>query len=150
MTHHISLLSGNATSGSLHRRGKAVFLIFRRSGILLFVVVLGFLRLDAQVAIQSSSPTDSAWSSRCRVEAVDYQGWQAQRIWNSWVELMVVPKNGGRLMQVRFNGHSYLFVNPKLAGKYLPPSQDHWYNYGGDKVWLLPEGDEDEHHWRGN
>jgi len=53
-------------------------------------------------------------------------------------------------MQVSFNGHDLLFVNPKLAGKYLPPSQDQWFNYGGDKLWLLPEGDDDEQHWRGN
>jgi hypothetical protein len=53
-------------------------------------------------------------------------------------------------MQVSFNGHDYLFVDPKLAGKYIPPSQDHWFNYGGDKLWLLPEGDDNEQHWRGN
>ncbi len=53
-------------------------------------------------------------------------------------------------MQVSFNGHDYFFVNPKLAGKYMPPSQDRWFNYGGDKLWLLPEGDDDEQHWRGN
>ena len=53
-------------------------------------------------------------------------------------------------MQVRFNGHAYLFVNPKLAGKYMPPSEGQWFNYGGDKLWLLPEGDDDEQHWRGN
>ena len=53
-------------------------------------------------------------------------------------------------MQVTFDGHDYLFVNPKLAGKYMPPSQDQWFNYGGDKLWLLPEGNDDEQHWRGN
>jgi hypothetical protein len=63
---------------------------------------------------------------------------------------MVVPQNGGRLLQVSFDGHAYLFVNPKLAGKYFSPSQDEWFNYGGDKLWLLPEGDDDEQHWRGN
>ena len=53
-------------------------------------------------------------------------------------------------MQVTFNGHDYLFVNPRLAGKSLPPNEDEWFNYGGDKLWLLPEGDDDEQHWRGN
>ncbi len=84
------------------------------------------------------------------MESVDYKGWQAQQISNRWVQLIIVPQNGGRLMQVRFNGHAYLFVNPKLAGKYMPPSEDKWFNYGGDKFWLLPEGDDDEQHWRGN
>ena len=53
-------------------------------------------------------------------------------------------------MQVIFAGHSYLFVNPKYEGKYLPPSQSQWFNYGGDKLWLLPEGNDDEQHWVGN
>jgi hypothetical protein len=63
---------------------------------------------------------------------------------------MVLPQNGGRLIQVIFAGHSYLFVNPKYEGKYLPPSQSQWFNYGGDKLWLLPEGNNDEQHWVGN
>lgn len=86
----------------------------------------------------------------CRIEAVDYRGWQAQQISNKWVQLVVVPQNGGRLMQVTFAGHAYLFVNPKLAGKYFPPSSNQWFNYGGDKLWLLPEGNNDEQHWVGN
>ena len=92
----------------------------------------------------------SASSTDCRVESVDYKGWKAQQISNRWVQLVIVPQNGGRLMQVTFDGHAYLFVNPKLAGKYMPPTQNQWFNYGGDKLWLLPEGDDDEQHWRGN
>ena len=84
------------------------------------------------------------------MEPVDYKGWQAQQVSNQWVQLVVVPQNGGRLIQVTFAGHPYLFVNPKLAGKYFPPSSEEWFNYGGDKIWLLPEGSEDEEHWRGN
>jgi len=86
----------------------------------------------------------------CYVEAVDYKGWQAQQMSNHWVQLIIVPQNGGRLMQVNFAGHSYLFVNPELAGKYFPPSSSRWFNYGGDKLWLLPEGNNDEQHWVGN
>ena len=101
-------------------------------------------------AAQAAAQAKSAGNAECRVENVDYKGWQAQQISNRWVQLIIVPQNGGRLMQVSFNGHAYLFVNPKLAGKYMPPSQDQWFNYGGDKLWLLPEGDDDEQHWRGN
>jgi hypothetical protein len=86
----------------------------------------------------------------CRVASVDYKGWNAQQLSNRWVQLTIVPQNGGRVIQVSFAGHSYLFVNPKLAGKYFPPTPDKWFNYGGDKLWLLPEGNEDEQHWRGN
>jgi hypothetical protein len=88
--------------------------------------------------------------AECRVESVDYKGWKAQQLSNPWVQLILVPQNGGRLMQVTFAGHPYLFVNPKYAGKYLPPTAGQWFNYGGDKLWLLPEGNEDEQHWVGD
>ena len=87
------------------------------------------------------------------MEATDYEGWKAEQLSNQWVTLILVPKLGGRLMQVTFAGHSYLFVNPRYKGKYFPPSsnlpQGRWYNYGGDKLWPLPEGTEDDHHWPG-
>ena len=105
------------------------------------VPILGFSAFS-----QSNPPK----STDCRVEAVDYKGWHAQQLSNRWVKLILVPQNGGRLMQVTFAGHDYLFVNPKLAGKYLPPSSSQWFNYGGDKLWLLPEGNSDEQHWVGN
>ena len=77
---------------------------------------------------------------------------------NDWVRLTIVPKLGGRLMQVEFAGHPYLFVNPKYKGKYFPPmipgKDSRWYNYGGDKLWPLPEGRGpdgrgDDQHWPG-
>ena len=101
-------------------------------------------------AAQAKGPTNPLASVECRVEAVDYKGWGAQQISNRWVQLIVVPQNGGRLMQVSFAGHPYLFVNPKLAGQYLPPTPGQWFNYGGDKLWLLPEGNRDEQHWAGD
>ena len=94
---------------------------------------------------QSNQPS----TSTCRVEAVDYKGWHAQQVSNQWVQLVLVPQNGGRLIQVTFGGHPFLFVNPKYAGKYLPPNPGQWFNYGGDKLWLLPEGNNDEQHWAG-
>jgi hypothetical protein len=93
---------------------------------------------------------DATKPGECRIEPVDYKGWRAQQVFNRWVQLVFVPQNGGRLIQVTFSGHSYLFNNPKLAGKYFPPTGDQWFNYGGDKIWLLPEGNDDEQHWVGN
>jgi hypothetical protein len=93
---------------------------------------------------------ESNATTECRVEAVKYKGWDAEQLSNRWVQLIVLPQNGGRLIQVTFAGHAYLFVNPKLAGKYFPPTPDKWFNYGGDKLWLLPEGNNDEQHWVGN
>src|SRR5437870_4648876 len=108
------------------------------------VAVLLFVAKTSPAAAQTSAQAKSAANAECRVESVDYKGWQAQQVSNRWMQLVFVPQNGGRMIQVSFNGHAYFFVNPKLAGKYMPPSQDQWFNYGGDKLWLLPEGDGDE------
>src|SRR5881398_1287024 len=108
----------------------------------LLVVILWTLSPAVGQTNQSKSPD-------CRVETVDYKGWHAQQISNRWVQFIVVPQNGGRLIQVTFAGHPYLFVNPKYEGKYFPPTQSKWFNYGGDKIWLLPEGNDDEQHWPG-
>lgn len=94
-----------------------------------------------------------AQATQCNVRPTDYKGWAAQEVRNEWVTLTFVPQLGGRLMQVTFGPHSYLFVNPQYEGKYLPPldpgAPRKWYNYGGDKIWPLPEGEQDEHHWPG-
>lgn len=109
---------------------------------------LGWVGLST-VRAQQQSGTSQAGAG-CRVEAVDYKGWHAQQLSNRWVQLIIVPQNGGRLIQVTFAGHPYLFVNPQFAGKYFPPTNGKWFNYGGDKLWLLPEGNNDEQHWVGN
>jgi hypothetical protein len=123
---------------------------FSRTGAAFGMMLLMAAALTPSAAAQTVSQAKSAVSPECRADSVNYQGWQAEQVSNRWVQLVFVPQNGGRLMQVSFDGHAYLFVNPKLAGKSIPPSQDDWFNYGGDKLWLLPEGDNDEQHWRGN
>ena len=85
------------------------------------MVLLGSTTLGLAFA-QTPSPSDLPATANCRVEAIDYKGWRAEQLSNRWLQLIVVPQNGGRLMQVSFAGHSYLFVNPKFAGKYLPPT----------------------------
>src|SRR5246127_508188 len=116
-----------------------------------FVAAVLFISsLAPRMACAQPQPETPPANSGCRVEAVDYKGWHAQQLSNRWVQLEIVPQNGGRLIQVTFAGHSYLFVNPQFAGKYLPPTNDKWFNYGGDKLWLLPEGNDDEQHWAGN
>lgn len=132
-------------SGVSARRGK-------RSQIVLaaLVAVVAFCPRYAVHADAQALQAKPASATKCRSENIDYKGWKAHKISNQWVTLVFVPQNGGRLMQVSFNGHDFLFVNPKLAGKSLPPNEDEWFNYGGDKLWLLPEGDDDEQHWRGN
>jgi hypothetical protein len=113
------------------------------------IMIIGTSALSVALAqVQSEQRTLS--SLACQVEPADYKGWKTQRLSNHWVQLMVLPQNGGRLIQAAFAGHSYLFVNPKYEGKYLPPTESQWLNYGGDKIWLLPEGNDDEQHWVGN
>jgi hypothetical protein len=113
-------------------------------------VVLLFLVFNGNIALAQVAADSNQASSSCRVEATNYKGWSAEQVSNHWLQLVIVPQNGGRLMQVIFNGHPFLFVNPKYEGKYLPPNPSQWFNYGGDKLWLLPEGNDDEQHWVGN
>jgi hypothetical protein len=115
-----------------------------------FAVVLLFWWLNGNVASAQVAGEPNPPNPPCRVEAMNYKGWSAEQLSNRWLKLEVVPQNGGRLMQVIFNGHPFLFVNPKYEGKYLPPDPSRWFNYGGDKLWLLPEGNDDEQHWVGN
>jgi hypothetical protein len=99
--------------------------------------------------MQDKPTTDSG--SPCRVEATVFDGWQAQQITNRWLKLVFVPQLGGRLMQVTFAGHPFLFVNPKYSGQSFPASETtrEWFNYGGDKIWPMPEGSQDDQHWPG-
>ena len=104
----------------------------------------------ASAAVCGQAKSQGPSAAACRVEAVDYKGWHAEQISNAWVQLTFIPQNGGRLIQFSFAGHPYLFVNPKYAGQYFPPTPGQWFNYGGDKLWLLPEGNDDEQHWAGD
>src|ERR1700694_3121576 len=87
----------------------------------------------------------------CNIKSTIFEGWDAEEISNEWLQLTIVKQLGGRLMQVSFAGHPYLFVNPKYKGKYIPPppADGQWFNYGGDKLWPLPEGRGDAQHWAG-
>jgi hypothetical protein len=103
----------------------------------------------ASLAIPSHA---GAQAAGCSLRPVQFDGFPPQELSNEWVKLDFVPQLGGRLMQVTFAGHPYLFVNPEFKGKYIPPPDDpkgKWFNYGGDKIWPMPEGDEDADHWPG-
>ncbi|HZY61212.1 MAG TPA: hypothetical protein VFE38_01720 [Edaphobacter sp.] len=107
------------------------------------VLLLGVFALTG-AGLRGQAP-----AGRCSVSSVRFGGWNAEQVVNPWLKLTFVPELGGRLMQVEFNGHAYLFVNPKYRGQYISPEQaaGDWINYGGDKIWPMPEGNEDEHHW---
>ncbi len=101
----------------------------------------------------SSTRSPAATHSPCKVQSRTFEGWKAEEVSNDWVRLTIVPQLGGRLMQVSFGDHAYLFVNSQYKGKYFPPAETakmgRWINYGGDKLWPLPEGQGDEQHWPG-
>jgi hypothetical protein len=111
-------------------------------------VALAFSAMLSMASAQVSSP---ASHSPCQIRPTVFDGWQAQEVTNDWLRLTFVPQLGGRLMQVAFNGHPYLFINPQFKGKYVSPAEaaGRWINYGGDKIWPLPEGNDDEQHWQG-
>jgi hypothetical protein len=102
------------------------------------------------VAAPAQSPAQSR-TPACVVKPVDFKGWKAHELSNGWVTLILVPQLGGRLMQVTFGDHDYLFVNDQLKGQVHPPevsaAQRKWFNYGGDKLWPMPEGSDNEQQW---
>jgi hypothetical protein len=110
-------------------------------------LVLGFVASRA-----NAQSVSTEGSQGCTVHATTFHEWPAQEMSNQWVQLIFVPELGGRLMQVTFAGHPYLFVNPEYEGKYIPSEKaaGRWINYGGDKIWPLPEGNDDEQHWTGS
>jgi len=116
----------------------------RASGITFCCALLMAFIVSSLVAQSEIKPT-------CTVNPVDYLGWKAEELANQWVKLEIVPQLGGRLMQVTFGSHDYLFINTQLKGQVIPPETagHHWNNYGGDKIWPMPEGEQDEHHWAG-
>jgi hypothetical protein len=116
---------------------------------LLTCAVLSLTMFSGRRAAQSASKE----MRTCRIESIVFEGWQARQLSNSWVKIVVVPQLGGRVMQVYFEDYPYLFVNAKYKGMYISPEEaakkNRWINYGGDKIWPLPEGSQDEHHWPG-
>lgn len=105
----------------------------------------------AALAMLCAVPT-VAGEKQCSIHLITHKGWSAQEIRNERVALTIVPRLGGRLMQVSFGTHDYLFVNKAYEGRYLPPIEPNapprWYSYGG-KIWPLPEGRKDPQHWLG-
>lgn len=80
----------------------------------------------------------------CALTREHYRGWKALRLANGCVEIFVVPEIGGRIIQLRFAGTDFLYVNPRHAGRIYSPEENcqaaGWKNYGGSKVWPAPQG----------
>ena len=113
------------------------------------LTVFSAIALSALLGLPLESQAISA--PRCQVKATNYLGWKAEELSNPWIKLEIVPQIGGRLIQVTFGGHDFLYINPLLQGKVIPLESKGYgdRNYGGDKIWPLPEGNHDEQHWSG-
>jgi hypothetical protein len=119
-------------------------------GFLLLSLIIFILAPKSEGKINQNAATSH---ESCKIQSTTYEGWPAQQLSNQWLKLTIVPQLGGRVMQVTFAGHPYLFVNPQFKGKHFPPlnpgDKPTWYNYGGDKIWPMPEGTQDDEHWPG-
>jgi hypothetical protein len=130
----------------------------RRKRVLTCLSAKCWIRVSALIALSifglRAAVLAQAAPSRhrpCEIRATEFEGWKAQEISNEWSRIIIVPQLGGRLMQVSFDGHEFIFVNPKYKGQCFPASSANgkWFNYGGDKIWPMPEGRDDAQHWPG-
>jgi hypothetical protein len=127
------------------RRSKILFLTIP---VLLSFVVSGralpHLATDSQPRRENRAVSPDSAGFPAQLETVNYKGWNAYRLTNGLVSLIVVPDIGGRAIQLMLGDKELFFVNPAFAGKVLPESENNpkagFANYGGDKVWPSPEG----------
>ena len=72
---------------------------------------------------------------------------------NDLIDLQVVPEIGGRVLQYKLGDYGFFLVNEKLYDKKPPASgvgpDNAWLNYGGDKLWLAPQGWDNDQQWPG-
>ncbi len=92
----------------------------------------------------------------CRLDQIDFHGWQAIKLSNGLVELVAVPDIGGRIMAFNLGSYPYLWIDRNLAGKLFSAEENQgdgsiaaWKNYGGDKTWPAPQGWTRADQWRG-
>jgi hypothetical protein len=123
---------------------KRIFTALLMTALFACLLTLGWAAGPASEAASSAAPP-----SGCTVKSTNYLGWKAEQLANRWVTLEIVPQIGGRLMQVTFGGHDFLYVNSQAQGQVFTPETTGRgaRNYGGDKIWPLPEGNQDEQHW---
>ncbi len=81
------------------------------------------------------------------------QEWESIDLKNELIEIQAVPEIGGRIIQYKLGDYGFFWVNKELVGKKIPASRlgpdGEWRNYGGDKVWPAPQGQDNEQQWPG-
>ena len=83
-----------------------------------FSAFLSLMAMTALLGLPLQCRAGSA--SGCQVHATNFLGWKAEEMSNPWVKLEIVPQIGGRLIQVTFGGHDFLYINPLLQGQVIP------------------------------
>ena len=112
----------------------------RRSGWVAPVLVLF---TTACAGRRAPAPDLANFRDPGKVEAVDFHGWQAMALRNGRVEVVVVPAIG-RIMSLAFAGDGGAFDplwRHGQLGPSLPPDENGWINFGGDKAWPAPQAD---------
>jgi hypothetical protein len=116
------------------------------------------------IQIAGTLPTIVLYNNQCQGRRVGricfmkwklapYLGWKAIECHTGSIWLHVVPELGGRIVNYQLGAHHFLWINPLLAGSNPPPtrlnSNGGWLNWGGDKLWLAPQGWHDDTKWPG-
>jgi hypothetical protein len=88
----------------------------------------------------------------CGCQADTYS-WTTKYMGNDLIELQVVPEIGGRVLQYKLGDYGFFLVDQGLYDEKPPASGvgpgDTWLNYGGDKLWLAPQGWDNDQQWPG-
>ncbi|MHC4365810.1 MAG: DUF4380 domain-containing protein, partial [Planctomycetota bacterium] len=79
--------------------------------------------------------------------------WDSIELKNDLIEVEAVPEIGGRIIQYKLGDYGFFWVNKELVNKKIPASRlgpdGEWLNYGGDKVWPAPQGQDNDQQWPG-
>lgn len=86
-------------------------------------------------------------------EQASAQEWESVDLKNELIEVQAVPEIGGRIIQYKLGDYDFFWVNKELVNKKIPASRlgpdGEWLNYGGDKVWPAPQGQDNDQQWPG-
>ena len=72
------------------------------------------------------------------------------RLSNHWLKLVSRAAKWRTTDAGDFQRPSFPLCESQVRRKIPASDPSQWFNYGGDKLWLLPEGNDDEQHWVGN
>lgn len=78
---------------------------------------------------------------------------QSAQLSNKYLKLNIAAKLGGRILQVYFNQEKLFWTNNNykslLKKKKGKNKNDSWLNWGGEKLWLAPQGWNGANEWDG-